>query len=178
MRFHPLAAQALDEITIGMTISAAKPWQDQLRRLNETADLNPKLPSTLQGELRDYQREGYQWMTRLAHWGAGACLADDMGLGKTVQALALILSRAPDGPTLILAPTSVCINWLEECGRFAPTLNVRQFGSGDRQAMLDEAGPFDVIVCSYGLLQTEGERLAQNTGKSWLPTKRKPLKTR
>ncbi len=164
VRFHPLAAQALDEITTGMNISAAKPWQEQLRRLNETADLEPKLPSTLQGELRDYQREGYQWMTRLAHWGAGACLADDMGLGKTVQALALILSRAPDGPTLILAPTSVCINWLEECGRFAPTLNVRQFGSGDRQAMLDEAGPFDVVVCSYGLLQTEGERLAQ---KHW-----------
>lgn len=164
VRFHPLAAQALDEITTGMNITAAKPWQDQLRRLNETANLNPKLPSTLQGELRDYQREGYQWMSRLAHWGAGACLADDMGLGKTVQALALILSRAPDGPTLILAPTSVCINWLEECQRFAPTLNVHQFGGGDRQAMLDAAGPFDLIVCSYGLLQTEGERLAQ---KHW-----------
>ncbi len=164
VRFHPLAAQALNEITGGMSISAAKPWQDQLRRLNETADLTPKVPSTLQGELRDYQREGYQWMTRLAPWGAGACLADDMGLGKTVQALALILSRAPDGPTLILAPTSVCINWLEECQRFAPTLNIYQFGSGDRQTMLDEAGPFDLIVCSYGLLQTEGERLAQ---KHW-----------
>lgn len=164
VRFHPLAAQALDEITSGMNITAGKPWQDQLRRLNETGDLNPKLPSTLQGELRDYQLEGYQWMARLAHWGAGACLADDMGLGKTVQALALILSRAPDGPTLILAPTSVCINWLEECQRFAPTLNVHQFGGGDRQTMLDEAGPFDLIVCSYGLLQTEGERLAQ---KNW-----------
>ncbi|MDO9141243.1 MAG: DEAD/DEAH box helicase, partial [Methylobacter sp.] len=164
VRFHPLAAQALDDITTGMNISAAKPWKDQLRRLSEMADLVPKLPSTLQGELRDYQREGFEWMARLAHLGAGACLADDMGLGKTVQALALILSRAPDGPTLILAPTSVCINWVEECHRFAPTLNVHSFGSGDRQAMLDEAGPFDLIVCSYGLLQTEGERLAE---KRW-----------
>ncbi|MDP3877433.1 MAG: DEAD/DEAH box helicase [Methylobacter sp.] len=164
VRFHPLAAQALDDITTGMNISAAKPWKDQLRRLSEMADLAPKLPSTLQGELRDYQREGFEWMARLAHLGAGACLADDMGLGKTVQALALILSRAPDGPTLILAPTSVCINWVEECHRFAPTLNVHSFGSGDRQAMLDEAGAFDLIVCSYGLLQTEGERLAE---KRW-----------
>lgn len=164
IRFHPLAVGALDEITTGMDITASKPWQEQLRRLNETGNINPKLPSTLQGELRDYQYEAYQWMTRLAHWGAGACLADDMGLGKTVQALALILSRAPQGPTLILAPTSVCINWLEECQRFAPTLNVYQFGSGDRQVMLDEAGAFDLIVCSYGLLQTESERLAQ---KHW-----------
>jgi len=143
VRFHPLAALALDEITSGMTITASKPWKDQLLRLNEMGDLNPKLPSTLQGELRDYQREGFQWMMRLAHWGAGACLADDMGLGKTVQALALILARASQGPTLILAPTSVCINWLEEAQRFAPTLNIYQFGTGDRQEMLDAAGPFD-----------------------------------
>jgi SNF2 family DNA or RNA helicase len=163
VRFHPLAAQVLDEITTGMSITASKPWQDQLVRLNEMGDLNPQPPSTLQGELRDYQREGFQWMMRLAHWGAGACLADDMGLGKTVQALALILSRAPKGPSLILAPTSVCINWLEECQRFAPTLNAYQFGLGDRQEMLNNAGPFDLIVCSYGLLQTEGERLAQKT---------------
>lgn len=164
VRFHPLAALALDEITTGMAVTASKPWKDQLLRLNEMGDLNPKLSSTLQGELREYQREGFQWMMRLAHWGAGACLADDMGLGKTVQALALILSRAPQGPTLILAPTSVCINWLEECQRFAPTLNAYQFGSGDRQDMLDAAGPFDLIVCSYGLLQTETERLTQ---KHW-----------
>ncbi len=164
VRFHPLAALALDEITNGMAITASKPWKDQLLRLNEMGDLNPKLPSTLQGELRDYQREGFQWMMRLAHWGAGACLADDMGLGKTVQALALILARASQGPTLILAPTSVCINWLEEAQRFAPTLNICQFGSGDRQDMLDTAGPFDLIVCSYGLLQTEADRLMQ---KHW-----------
>jgi SNF2 family DNA or RNA helicase len=103
-------------------------------------------------------------MRRLAYWGAGACLADDMGLGKTVQALALILSRASEGATLILAPTSVCMNWLEESQRFAPTLNALQFGAGDRQQMLDNAGPFDLIVCSYGLLQSESERLAE---KKW-----------
>ncbi len=164
VRFHPLATLALDEITNGMAILASKPWQDQLLKLDEMGELHPQLPSTLQGELRDYQREGFQWMMRLAHWGAGACLADDMGLGKTVQALALILTRAPNGPTLILAPTSVCINWLEEAQRFTPTLNVHQFGVGDRQDMLDKAGPFDLIVCSYGLLQTEADRLEQ---KQW-----------
>ncbi len=163
-RFHPLAAPALEEITEGMEVTATKAWKDQLKSLSEMSELNPEIPSTLQGELRDYQVEGYQWMSRLAHWGAGACLADDMGLGKTVQALSLILSRAKEGPTLILAPTSVCFNWVEESQRFAPTLNVQQFGSGDRQKMLDEADAFDLIVCSYGLLQTEGERLKE---KQW-----------
>jgi SNF2 family DNA or RNA helicase len=161
VQFHALAAQTLDEITNGMEIKASKPWKDQLKKLDQLVDLKPQVPSTLQGELRDYQHEGFVWMSRLAHWGAGACLADDMGLGKTIQSLALILSRAPNGATLILAPTSVCINWAEEAARFAPTLNVQIFGNGDRQTMLNNAGAFDLIICSYGLLQTEGERLQE-----------------
>ncbi|MFZ2726841.1 MAG: DEAD/DEAH box helicase [Methylococcaceae bacterium] len=161
IQFHPLAAPALHEITTGMAIQSTKPWQEQLQRLHDLEGLNFTVPSSLQGELRDYQLQGFQWLSRLAYWGAGACLADDMGLGKTVQALALILSRAEQGATLILAPTSVCINWLEESARFAPSLKLHSFGSGDRQAMLDTIGAFDLVVCSYGLLQTEGKRLAQ-----------------
>ncbi|MBK5968414.1 helicase SNF2 [Thiorhodovibrio winogradskyi] len=160
-RFHPLAAPAIAELLDGMAMESSPEWEARLARLAELAELEPKIPSTLQAELRDYQIEGYRWLARLAHWGAGACLADDMGLGKTVQALALILSRAPQGPTLVLAPTSVCGNWLEEAARFAPTLKPRRFGLGDRAAMLAQAGPFDLIVASYGLLQTEGERLAE-----------------
>jgi superfamily II DNA or RNA helicase len=159
-RFHPLAAPAIAEAIDGMTLDADKAWQALLDRLAAVEELEPEIPSTLQAELRDYQIEGYRWLARLAHWGAGACLADDMGLGKTLQALALILSRAPKGPTLVLAPTSVCSNWVDEAQRFAPTLQPCRFGSGDRAAMLDAAGPFDLIICSYGLLQTEGERLA------------------
>ncbi|MDR4519633.1 MAG: DEAD/DEAH box helicase [Nitrosomonas sp.] len=161
LAFHPLASWTLHDLTEGMNIHATRQWREQLKKLAETDDLHPQLPSTFQGELRDYQLEGYQWLSRLAYLGAGACLADDMGLGKTIQSLALILSRAADGPTLILAPTSVCNNWLEEAQRFAPTLNVCYFGSGDRQKMLDDAGSFDLIICSYGLLQTEAERLNQ-----------------
>ena len=44
-------------------------------------------------------------------WGAGACLADDMGLGKTVQTIAVLLAQAEMGPSIIIAPTSVCHNW-------------------------------------------------------------------
>jgi SNF2 family DNA or RNA helicase len=51
----------------------------------------------------------------------GGCLADDMGLGKTLQALGVLLERAAGGPALVIAPTSVCGNWLAETQRFAPT---------------------------------------------------------
>ena len=156
VRFHPLASLAMEDWMdeVGQ-LQTDKHWKDHVKRLKEAQDLKPELPSTLQAELRDYQREGFNWLARLAHWGVGACLADDMGLGKTLQALAVILTRAPEGPTLIVAPTSVCMNWLSEAEKFAPTLNPIPFGSGDRQKVLDNLQPFDLLVCSYGLLQQE-----------------------
>jgi SNF2 family DNA or RNA helicase len=132
--------------------------------LQASQNFQPELPSTLQAELRDYQLDGFRWMSRLAHWGAGACLADDMGLGKTVQALALILSHTAEGPTLVIAPTSVGMNWEDEAARFAPTLNVHNFADSDRKSMIAKAGPFDLVICSYGLLQRNGALLAS---RSW-----------
>jgi len=155
-RFHPLAAMALTDFVdeVG-SLKADKHWKAHIKRLQEMQEINPQVPSTLQAELRDYQIDGFQWLARLAHWGVGACLADDMGLGKTLQALTLVLTRAPQGPTLILAPTSVGMNWLSEAEKFAPTLNPIQFGGGDRQKLLNNLQPFDLVVCSYGLLQQE-----------------------
>jgi SNF2 family DNA or RNA helicase len=106
--------------------------------------------------------EGFRWLHRFSQWGFGVCLADDMGLGKTVQALALLLERAKDGPALVVAPTSVAANWLEETRRFAPTLRPILFGRGaeDRQSVLASAGPFDLVIASYGLLHSEAEAFA------------------
>jgi superfamily II DNA or RNA helicase len=161
VRFHPLVAPMLEPFaTEAGALRADAAWKAQLQRLRMAAALQPVVPSTLQAELRDYQVDGFQWLARLAHWGVGACLADDMGLGKTVQALALLLARAADGPALVVAPTSVCLNWLDEVRRFAPTLNPIVFGGGDREQTLARLGPFDLLICSYGLLQQEVERLA------------------
>ncbi|MBE9029400.1 DEAD/DEAH box helicase [filamentous cyanobacterium LEGE 11480] len=154
MRFHPLAASALDHTLHDLEgLSADQAWHDHTQKLKAAQDYQPVLPVTLKAELREYQLEGFEWLARLAHWGVGACLADDMGLGKTLQALALILSRSPDGPTLVVAPLSVCMNWISEVAKFAPSLNVVQLGAGDRQVILDRLGANDLLVCSYGLLQ-------------------------
>ncbi len=158
-RVHALNASSLEESIDGMSVSADATWEALKTRLQAARDLNPVLPNTLQADLRDYQLTGFQWLARLAEWGAGACLADDMGLGKTVQSLAVVLSRAERGPTLVLTPTSVCTNWIEETNRFAPTLNPIRFGEGNRQMMLDGLQPYDLLVCSYGLLQVESAAL-------------------
>ncbi len=154
--FHPTSVLAVEDLVDGVgKLQADKHWKAHIQRLQEMKNLQPELPSTLQAELRDYQIEGFNWLSRLAYWGVGACLADQMGLGKTLQALAVILQRAPQGATLIIAPTSVCLNWIGEVQKFAPTLNPIQFGSGNRQKLLDELQPLDMLVCSYGLLQQE-----------------------
>ncbi|MCJ8282724.1 MAG: SNF2-related protein, partial [Rivularia sp. ALOHA_DT_140] len=156
MGFHPASVLAMEDLIDGVgELKADKHWRANIQRLQEMKNLQPELPSTLQAELRDYQIEGFNWLSRLAYWGVGACLADQMGLGKTLQALALILQRAVQGATLIIAPTSVSMNWISEAGKFAPRLNVIQFGSGNRQKLLDKLQPLDMLVCSYGLLQQE-----------------------
>ncbi len=161
LRFHPLALAAVDGIVRGAGyLDVDTDWRENLSRLAAARELQPELPAGLQATLRDYQVEGYRWLMRLAAWGAGACLADDMGLGKTVQALSVILARARLGPSLVVAPTSVCLNWRDEAARFTPSLRVRLFGEGDRQQMLDDLGPGDLVICSYGLMQTSRDPLA------------------
>ena len=64
---------------------------NKLRNFEEIEDY--ALPLDFVGELRPYQKAGYNWMRFLADFGLGGCLADDMGLGKTIQTIALLLSE-------------------------------------------------------------------------------------
>ena len=160
VRVAPVAALALEELIDQAQLDADRQWRGLKRRLREAREFEPVVPGTLQAELRPYQEEGFGWLARLSRWGAGACLADDMGLGKTVQVLALLLERAADGPALVVAPTSVVANWLDEARRFAPTLNAVPYVGPDRAALLDhDPGPFDLVVTTYTLLHLEAERL-------------------
>jgi len=161
VRVHPLAAPALEDFTAHLTsLDADKDWLMQMDRRRDTEKPRMEIPAALHAELRDYHIEGYRWLGRMAHWGVGCCLADDMGLGKTVQALAVILRRAPQGPTLVVAPTSVCMNWQIEARRFAPRLNVGLFGGKDREKSVKALKGFDVLIASYTLLQQQEKLLA------------------
>jgi superfamily II DNA or RNA helicase/tetratricopeptide (TPR) repeat protein len=165
LRMHPLAAIGLEPWKAELGGFQADPAFDaHVERFRRVESYHPAVPSTLQATLRPYQRDGFVWLARLAEWGVGACLADDMGLGKTVEALALILHRASQGPTLVAAPTSVCANWVAEAQRFAPTLRPIRFGIGDlgrRSEVLKALGPFDLVVCSYTLLQQEADSMQE-----------------
>jgi len=162
VRLHGLTAQAMKDLFDGARLDADEAWRRQRERFEEARSFEPRLPGTLQAELRPYQEEGFRWLARLGRVGAGACLADDMGLGKTVQALALLLDRSAAGPALVVAPTSVVANWLDEARRFAPTLNAWAYAgpAASRADRLEGVGPFDVVVATYGLLHNDVDALS------------------
>ncbi len=163
LRLPMLGALAMRDLTEEAgAVKADKEWKTFVARLNAAENRQPQPPTTLQAELRDYQLEGFQWLSRLSHWQAGACLADDMGLGKTVQAIAVMLEQAPHGPCLVIAPTSVCHNWENELRRFAPSLVPQKLGAAaGRAEIIAGLKAMDVLVISYGLLHQEGDRLAE-----------------
>ena len=158
-RLHALATLALEDLGDDLGgFQTDRVWKEYQARIRKALNSRPEVPATFQAELRAYQLEGFQWLARLGAAGLGACLADDMGLGKTIQALALLVSRAEQGPSLVIAPTSVCANWMQEAARFAPTLRMQRYGEGDRETLLKELGPYDVVVATYGLLQLDQAR--------------------
>ncbi|MBR4223026.1 MAG: hypothetical protein IKR81_17825, partial [Victivallales bacterium] len=128
---------------------------EKVDEIAEAMKLEPEVPIGLLATLRPYQLEGFKWLCRLDAWGVGACLADDMGLGKTVPVIAFMLRYASEGPMLVVAPTSVCNNWLSELERFAPSLDVCVFGGTHRTELFQDLGPNMVMITSYGLLQSE-----------------------
>jgi len=139
---------------------------DWLARCDQILASDPPLPTGLDATLRPYQLEGFRWLWRFSQLGLGVCLADDMGLGKTLEAIALLLTRRTGGPALVVAPTSVCRNWVEELRRFAPGLTVLEYAGKGRAALLEPCrtatGP-DVLIVSYALLQHDASELASLT---------------
>lgn len=161
LKIDASAAPVLDEIFADeCELISSEKWKETIHQFHYAGDLDPAPPTTLTAELRDYQLDGYRWLKRMAAWGMGCCLADDMGLGKTIQTLAMLIDRREVGPTLVVAPTSVGLNWEREIERFAPTLRPILFREADRDQLLAEAAPGDVIIISYGLMQREADRLA------------------
>ncbi|MBL7815062.1 MAG: DEAD/DEAH box helicase [Saprospiraceae bacterium] len=162
LQLHRLAAPAMSVFTDELQhFNFDKKYQKNLDLLQKAFKTKFKVPENFNASLREYQIEGFQWLSRLAKWGVGACLADDMGLGKTVQALALVLDRAENGPTLVVAPASVCRNWVAEIGKFTPDLNAILFGEGDREAAIDQAGANDIIITTYDLMTREAEHFTK-----------------
>jgi SNF2 family DNA or RNA helicase len=134
------------------------------RILNPASSDYPR-PSMIMADLRQYQVTGYQWLRTLASNGLGGILADDMGLGKTLQSIVYISSyveengekKNPDNHFLIVCPTSLIYNWLDEIENFAPSLKaVVVCGMPvERQETIEKYEQYDILITSYPLIRRD-----------------------
>ena len=122
-------------------------------------------PPGLRAELRSYQLDGYYWMQFLLENNLNGILADDMGLGKTLQSLTHILAeveseRNHGKPSLVLAPTSVVMNWQREAAKFTPDLRVLVLQGAHRKREFRKMKEVDLVLTSYALLHRDIDILA------------------
>lgn len=165
VEIHHLAHHALEQLIDEVpNVIVDNGWKAHLQKMDVLRNYQPSLPNGLDAELRPYQVDGVFWLDRLYAWGVGACLADDMGLGKTIQAIAILLKHAQEGPSVVLAPSSVCGNWHKEIRRFAPGLRTHQLKSQNRTQTIESLQANDVLILSYGLIQSNPSLLAE---RSW-----------
>ncbi|NGU53441.1 DEAD/DEAH box helicase family protein [Clostridium perfringens] len=132
------------------------------------------VPKALNAELRPYQKEGFKWINEITDLGFGGVLADDMGLGKTLQIIAFLLSQKKS-KSIVVVPTSVIYNWMDEFEKFAPSIRVglvhgskskrdkvlrnfkRGLGIKIEEENLKEKSyeKYDVLLTTYGTLKND-----------------------
>lgn len=137
----------------------------KLEKLSDFSEIDETpVPRNFNGELRSYQKAGYNWFHFLRKYNFGGCLADDMGLGKTVQTLALLQKIKEEGEesgvnrtSLIIMPTSLIYNWLNEAGKFAPGLRILVHTGSFRNKEVDRFLQYDVVFTTYGITRVDAE---------------------
>ena len=137
-------------------------FRQLIETLHNPGSLNFKVPDSLDPILREYQKQGFQWLKTLAYYGFGGILADSMGLGKTIQSIAFIVSELDESrknklPILIVCPSSLLYNWLSEIGKFAPEVRslVIEGHREERSKLQEKSTGYDVIITSYPLLRKD-----------------------
>ncbi len=138
---------------------------DRLRNLESFSGIRDyPLPKGFEGQLRPYQKAGYNWLRFLNEFHLGGCLADDMGLGKTVQTLALLESekeKGDAGTSLLIMPTSLIYNWEMEAAKFTSDLKILTYTGTNRDKNIKRFGNYDVVLTSYGITRLDIELLQQ-----------------
>ena len=145
----------------GTEILKNQEYKDIINNLNkEQLEETTEIPSNLNANLRYYQKTGYKWLKTLDKYRFGGILADDMGLGKTVQMLSVIVDYAQNEgkrASLVVSPSSLTLNWLNEVEKFAPDLQscVIRGSAVERKNQIENIGNYDLVITSYDLLKRD-----------------------
>lgn len=165
LRVNDLQLSLLDELLAeAETTNIAPEFHAKRERLRGFERIvEQPLPQGFTGELRPYQKAGYDWLHFLHEYGFGGILADDMGLGKTVQALTLLQALKERDqlprPALLVVPKSLVVNWQREAARFTPALRLLEFMGNTRQRDPELFAQYDIVITTYGTMLRDIEFL-------------------
>ncbi len=105
--------------------------------------------------LRDYQKIWVDFIHFLTSYNFSWILADDMWLGKTIQTIAYLEKMYWENKnlwtTLIICPTSLVFNWLDEANKFTPKLKV-EYIKNWKTAFSEINKKTQIIICSYWVI--------------------------
>jgi SNF2 family DNA or RNA helicase len=134
--------------------------------LRKTALPDTQMPVHFKGQLRNYQKAGYNWFSFLREYNFGGCLADDMGLGKTIQTLAMLQKIKEEdqqndtySTSLIVMPTSLIYNWLSEARKFTPKLKFLAHTGTNRNKDVSHFINYDIVITTYGITRVDVDLL-------------------
>jgi len=135
--------------------------REQFRHFERIAPQS--LPKGFTGELRPYQKHGFDWLHFLREYKFGGILADDMGLGKTVQVLTYLQSlqeqAQAESAALLVVPKSLIANWQRESEKFTPSLKFLEYMGNFRNKDISIFDEYDVVITTYGTMLRDIEIL-------------------
>lgn len=109
--------------------------------------------------LRDYQVNGIKWLDKLNQYNFNGILADDMGLGKTLQVIAYLDSKANTLPSIVVCPSSLILNWIDEINKFSNDLKAVSIMGAQvqREYTISTINEYDVVITSYDYIKRDIE---------------------
>ncbi len=145
----------------GFTVEKNEDFVHLIDNIRNAEQEDYQVPEGISADLRGYQEIGYRWLMTLAHNSLGGILADDMGLGKTLQTIVYIQAMKSRGEGdrhfLIVCPSSIVFNWMDEINGFAPGLTACVVIGlpEDRRKLIESYADYDILITSYPLMRRD-----------------------
>lgn len=180
IRLAPLenATPTSESLSPALLSKKRKARQFLSQLLNGESVEDCSLSVTIKATLRDYQRQGVNWLAFLNRYNLNGILADDMGLGKTLQTICILAmnrenltkEKKPILNSLVVCPSTLVCHWTQQISMFCatevlsgisfPTTKPARVAFVERlvaAAKEGERGPADVIIVSYDVLRSHAE---------------------
>ena len=151
---------------LSVIIKEQRLFLDQLLDSNQVKPY--KIPITIKCELREYQKQGVNWLGFLNNYKLHGILSDDMGLGKTLQCICMLgsdlyykMEKEDHVINLIICPSTVTGHWKHEIVKYCPILKPLEYVGlpNQRQSLVSKMRDYNCIITSYEILRNDLESL-------------------